>query len=150
MVSKLLAVAGLALVYWMYKVRDLPVQTNNTRERSTGRSILDGVVSTGSRGLQRQNLLMIQECVVLLRVEHLEERAGRVAIYPLANLVNFINEDQWVFDANALECLDNLSRKGSAGTQMLMRCSSTEWTPNTPDVSPPMTLDFGDIGQTSN
>jgi hypothetical protein len=67
---------------------------------------------------------VVQEGVILLRVEHLEERAGRVAIYPLANLVDFINEDQRILDTNAFECLDNLPRQGSAGTQMLIQYGS--------------------------
>ena len=51
---------------------------------------------------------MVQKRVVLFGVEHLEEGAGRVAVYPLTNLVDFIDEDQGVLDTNALECLDNL------------------------------------------
>lgn len=83
--------------------------------------MLDHVVSVGSERRQRLNLLVIQESVVLLRVEHLEERASGVAIYPLANLVDFINEDQWILDTNSLECLDNLPRQGSVDTQLLIR-----------------------------
>ena len=53
---------------------------------------------------------MIQESAVLLRVEHFEEGTGRIAIYTLTDLVDFIDEDQGVLDANAFKCLDNLPR----------------------------------------
>lgn len=57
---------------------------------------------------------MIQESSVLLRVEHLKESTGRVAVDSLTDLVNFINEDQGVLDSDALECLYDLPRQGPA------------------------------------
>lgn len=93
MVSKLLAAAKLAHVIDVWGCRNVPVQTNNTRDKSTGRSMLGYMVSIGSRRRRRYNLLMIQESAVLLRVEHLEERASRVSIYSFANLVDFIDEN---------------------------------------------------------
>lgn len=56
---------------------------------------------------------MIQEGVVLLGVKHFQEGASRVAVYPLTDLVDFVDEDQWVLDTDTLECLDDLARQGS-------------------------------------
>lgn len=56
---------------------------------------------------------MIQEGVILLRVKHFQEGAGRVAVYSLTDLVDLVDEDQWVLDTDALECLDDLPRQCS-------------------------------------
>ena len=69
------------------------MQTNNTRERSTGRSILDHEVSISSTMPRQLNLLVIQESGILFGVEHLKKSTGRVAIDPLTDLVDFIDED---------------------------------------------------------
>ena len=58
---------------------------------------------------------MVQECGILLGVEHLEESTSRVTVYSLTDLVDFINEYQRVLDSDALESLDNLSGQGSMG-----------------------------------
>jgi hypothetical protein len=67
---------------------------------------------------------VIQESVVLLGVEHFEESASRVTIYPLTDLVDFVNEDQGILDTDAFECLDNLPRQGSMNTRTLVKASS--------------------------
>jgi len=92
------------------------VQTNNTRERSTGISILNRGVSTNPRTRQRQNSLVVQESAVLLGIEHLKESASRVTVDSLTDLVDFIDEYQRILDSNALECLDYLSGQGSVDT----------------------------------
>jgi hypothetical protein len=125
MVSRLLAATELVQMQCV-RFKGIPVQTNNTRDRSTGRSMLGRTVSAGTKKLQALDLLMIQESVVLLRVEHFEERAGRVTIYPLTDLVDFVNEDQWVLDTNALECLDDLPRQGSVVAQTSAQASSSK------------------------
>lgn len=56
----------------------------------------------------------------MLRVEHLEESTGGVTVYPLTDLVDFIDEDQRILDPNAFECLDNFPRQCPIDTQMLM------------------------------
>lgn len=66
---------------------------------------------------------MIQEGVILLRVKHFQEGAGRVAVYSLTDLVHFVDEDQWVLDTDALECLDDLPRQGSVVKRTLARTS---------------------------
>ena len=58
----------------------------------------------------RSHSLMIQESAVLLGVEHFEEGTGRIAIYTLSDLVDFIDKDQGVLDTNAFKGLDNLPR----------------------------------------
>jgi len=58
---------------------------------------------------------VVQECGILLGVEHLEESTSRVTVYSLTDLVDFINEYQRVLDSDALESLDNLSGQGSMG-----------------------------------
>jgi hypothetical protein len=57
---------------------------------------------------RQSNLLVIQESAILLGVEHLKESTGRVAVDPLADLVDFIDEDQRVLDSDAFKCLNNL------------------------------------------
>jgi hypothetical protein len=92
---------------------------------------------------------MIQESAVLLRVEHLEESTGRVAVYPLTDLVDLIDEDQRVLDTNAFECLDDFPRQCPINTRTLAQ-AGPGLIRNLPDVSPPMTFDLGDVGQTSD
>lgn len=54
---------------------------------------------------------MIQECSVLLWVQHLKQSTGGVAVVPATNLVDFIDENKRVFSAYALQGLDDLARK---------------------------------------
>lgn len=58
---------------------------------------------------------MIQEGIVLFRIQHLEESAGRITVDSSTDFVDFIDQNQWVLSANALESLDDLSRKSSVG-----------------------------------
>ena len=98
------------------------MQTNNTRERSTGRSILDHGVSINSTA-QQSNLLVIQESGILFRVKHLKESTGRVAIDPFADLIDLIDEDQRILDSDTLERLNNLPGQGSANARTLEQAS---------------------------
>ena len=92
------------------RFKGLPVQTNRTRERSTGRSILVHEVSRNPTTPYRSNLLVIQESGILFGVEHLKKSTGRVAIDPLTDLVDFIDKDQRILDSDAFECLNDLPR----------------------------------------
>ena len=74
--------------------------------------MLDHKVRANSEAQERSCLLVIQESSVLLRVEHLEESAGRITVDSLTNLVDFVDEDQRVLDSYALECLDDLPGQG--------------------------------------
>lgn len=58
---------------------------------------------------------MIQEGIVLFRIQHLEESAGRITVDSSTDFVDFIDQNQWVLSANALESLDDLARKSSVG-----------------------------------
>jgi len=51
---------------------------------------------------------VIQEAVVLLWVEHLQQRAGGISIVSTSNLVNFINEDKRILRLDAFQSLDDL------------------------------------------
>jgi hypothetical protein len=56
---------------------------------------------------------MIQEGVVLFRVEHLEKRACRIPVDAASNLVYLINEDERILRTDAFESLNDLTRKGT-------------------------------------
>ena len=55
---------------------DVPVQMNNIRERSTGTSMLWGEETVKSRDIEEIeieiNILVIQETVVIFRIQHLQ------------------------------------------------------------------------------
>ena len=56
---------------------------------------------------------MIQESIVLFWVEHLQKRARRVPVDAASDLVHLIDEDERILRTNTLECLNDLSRKGT-------------------------------------
>ena len=63
--------------------------------------------------MQKANLLVIQEAGVLLRVKHLQQRAGRVAVMPSPNLIYLVDEHKWVLRVDTLEGLNDLPRKST-------------------------------------
>ena len=69
---------------------------------------------------------MIQECRVLLRIQHLEQGTSGVTVVSATNLVNLINEYQRILGAHALECLDDLSWQ-SAAMKASVFAVSTSW-----------------------
>jgi hypothetical protein len=62
---------------------------------------------------KNEHALMIQEAPVLLRVQHLEQRTRRISIVSPPNLVNLIDQHQWVLRLDTLEGLDDLSWQSS-------------------------------------
>ena len=56
---------------------------------------------------------MVKERRVLLGIKHLEQRTRRIAVVSTTDLVNFINEHERVLSTDALQRLDDLSRKSS-------------------------------------
>ena len=91
------------------------MQTNKTRERSTGTSILE-VALVESRVLSSHNvyLLVVQESCILFGIEHFQQSTGGVAIVATSNLVDFINQDERILSTNTLESLDDLARECAA------------------------------------
>ena len=56
---------------------------------------------------------MIQETVILFRVQHLQKRTGRIPVDPAPDFVDFVNEYERVFRSDPFESLDDLSWKSS-------------------------------------
>src|SRR4051812_14576232 len=52
---------------------------------------------------------MIREIGVLLRIQHLEQRGGRVAPVPSARLINFVDENHRIRTADALQRMHQLA-----------------------------------------
>ena len=52
---------------------------------------------------------MIEESIILLRVQHLEKRARRITVDTPANLVNLVNQHQRVLRPYSLQSLDDLA-----------------------------------------
>jgi hypothetical protein len=63
---------------------------------------------------EKWNALMVQECIILLRVKHLQKCARWVPVDAASDLVYLIDEDERVLRTDTLECLNDLSRKGTA------------------------------------
>ncbi len=59
------------------------------------------------REVEGQVQVMVGEAVVLLRVEHLQQRGGRVAAIVLAKLINLVEQDHRVGGADAPQLLDD-------------------------------------------
>jgi hypothetical protein len=54
---------------------------------------------------------MIQEAVVLFRVEHFQKGARRITVDSTPNFINLVNEDERVFRPNSFQSLYDLSRQ---------------------------------------
>ena len=54
---------------------------------------------------------MVSECIILLRVEHLEQRCRRVASEVVANLIDLVHHEDGIDRRALLHALDDLSRK---------------------------------------
>jgi hypothetical protein len=88
---------------------------------------------------------MVQESIVLLRVKHLQKCARWVPVDATSDLVYLIDEDEGVLRSDTLECLNDLSWKGTAlGSARATEGSGTGYTP---DVGPSMTLDLRNVRQ---
>ena len=59
--------------------------------------------------------LMIQETVVLFRVQHLQKSTCRVSIDASANLVHLVDQHKRVLGAYSLECLYDLAWQRAEG-----------------------------------
>lgn len=60
-----------------------------------------------------RNALVIQKCVVLLWVEHLEECACWITVDAASDLVHLVDQDERVLRTHTLEGLNDLTRKGA-------------------------------------
>ena len=56
---------------------------------------------------------MVQKFAVLLRIQHFQQRRGRVALVGSTHLVYFIQHDHRVGNIHVLECLDQFARHGT-------------------------------------
>lgn len=90
------------------------MQTNSTRERSTGTSILTCQLGGKTGAELSGNSLVIQERGILLRIEHLQKRTRRVTIMPSADLVHLIDEDKRVLRRDFLKSLDGFTGHGTS------------------------------------
>jgi len=70
-----------------------------------------------------QNALVIQKCVVLFWVEHLEECACRITVDATSDLVHLVDQDKGVLRTHTLEGLNDLTRKG---TTLTSECAPKE------------------------
>ncbi len=61
--------------------------------------------------MRENNALVVEECRVLLRVEHLKKRTRRISIVSSTDLVTLIDEHKRVLSTDALQCLNDLSRE---------------------------------------
>ncbi len=96
-----------------------------------------------------EGALVVQEAAVLLRVEHLEQRAGGVAVVSTSNFVHLVNEHERVLRLHPLECLDDLAgqRTGNTG-RLALRHQNRKV--RVPDVCPPVSLHLCDIREPTN
>ena len=76
------------------------------------------------RQVQPHIEIVIEEVDVLLGVEHLEQRRGRIALEGLTHLVDLVEHDHRVLDFHFLERLDQLAGHGA-------------------DIGAPVALDLG-------
>ena len=53
---------------------------------------------------------MVGELVVLLRIQHLKQCAGRITTEIAAHFVNFIKQEQWVFHTRFCHVLQDFAR----------------------------------------
>lgn len=93
---------------------------------------------------------MIKEGCVLLRVQHLEQGARRVTVVSAADLVNLIDKYQRVLGAYTLERLNDLARKCSARDIVSASNNVFQVHARIPDICTSVTLDFRNVGQTSD
>ena len=63
--------------------------------------------------IERHAEVVIHEGVVLRRIEHLEQRARRVALERDAELVHFVQQEHRILGARLLHALDDPSRHGA-------------------------------------
>lgn len=91
---------------------------------------------------------MVQESVVLFGIEHLQKCACRVPINATSDLVHLINENERILRTDSLESLDDFSRKGT--TLASVRALGKRGVADTPDISPPMTLNLRNVRQPAN
>jgi hypothetical protein len=69
----------------------------------------------------KTNALVIQEAIVLLRVEHFQESTSRIPIDTSANLVHLVDQHKWVLSAYSLESLHDLARQRTARIEVSAR-----------------------------
>lgn len=93
---------------------------------------------------------MIKEGRVLFRVQHLEQSARWVTVVSAADLVNLVNKYQRVLGSYTLERLNDLARKCSARDILSAFTNVFQVCAYIPDVCASVTLDFRNVGQTSN
>ena len=86
---------------------------------------------------------MVQESIVLFRVEHLQKCTRWVPVDPTSDLVHLIDEDEWILRADTLECLNDLSRKGTALGSA--RAAEGKEIADTPDIGPSVALDLRNV-----
>ena len=88
---------------------------------------------------------MVQEGVVLFRVEHLQKCARWVPVDATTDLVHLIDEDERILRTDTLECLNNLSRKGTALESA--RVTEGKGLVDAPDIGPSVALDLRNVRQ---
>jgi hypothetical protein len=68
---------------------------------------------------------MIKECIVLFGIQHFEEGAGGITIDTTTDLINFIDQNEGIFRADAFQSLNNLARQSSEQIRSVIRSSSS-------------------------
>ena len=87
---------------------------------------------------------MVQESIVLFWVKHLQKRARWVPVDATSDLVHLIDEHERILCANTLECLNDLSREGTA---LESARAEGKGVSDTPDIGPSMALDLRNVRQ---
>jgi len=90
------------------------------------------------------NVLMVQEAIILLRIQHLQQRTGRVSIVSPAYFIHFIDQNERIFGLHAFQRLYNLTRQST--TQNVNIGKNTRKM-NAPDIGSPVTFYLSDISQ---
>lgn len=94
---------------------------------------------------------MVQETIILLRIQHFQQSTGRISVDPTTDLVNLVDEHKRVFGADSFECLDDFSREC---TDILFYSTSHMRKRNgkrhKPNISPPVTFNFCYVRQATN